>query len=64
MRLDKCDVYTTKETLGYRGRKPYISPVRGAAETEENQREKQIHKLKTKAFQGGGERNLWKSRIE
>ena len=28
MRLDKCDAYTTKETLGYRGRKSYVSAAR------------------------------------
>ena len=34
MKLDKCDVYTAKETLGYRGRKRYMATVK----SEENQR--------------------------
>ena len=36
MRLDKCDAYTAKETLGYRGRKTYVAAARGPAKTEEN----------------------------
>ena len=38
MRLDKCDVYTAKETLGYRERKSYITAERGAAKREIKQR--------------------------
>ena len=38
MRLGKCDAYTAKETLGYRGRKFYLSVARGAAKREEKQR--------------------------
>ena len=38
IRLDKCDAYTAKETLGYRGRKSYVSAARGAAKIEEKQR--------------------------
>ena len=38
MRLDKCDAYTTKETLGNRRRKSYVSATRGAAKKEEKQR--------------------------
>ena len=34
MRLDKYDAYTAKETLGYRGRKSYVSVARGAAKRE------------------------------
>ena len=35
MRLDKCGAYTAKETLGYMGRKSYVSAARGAAKREE-----------------------------
>ena len=28
MRLDKCDTYTAKETLEYRGRKAYMVAVK------------------------------------
>ena len=28
MRLNKCDAYTAKETLGYRGRKSYVSAAK------------------------------------
>ena len=35
-RLDKCDVYTTKETLGYKERKSYVSAARGAAKEKKN----------------------------
>ena len=38
MRLDKCNVYTAKEKLGYRGRKSYVSVARGAEKREEKQR--------------------------
>ena len=38
MRLDKCDACTVKETLGYRGRKSYLSAAREAGKREENQR--------------------------
>ena len=38
MRLDKCDAYTAKEILGYRGRKSYVSVARGATKREEKQR--------------------------
>ena len=38
MRLDKCDTYTAKETLGYRGRKLYVSAARGAAKRKENKK--------------------------
>ena len=38
MKLDKCDAYTTKETLGYRGRKSYVSATRRTAKREEKQR--------------------------
>ena len=34
MRLDKCDAYTAKETLGSRRRKTYVS----ATKRKENQR--------------------------
>ena len=36
MRLDKCNAYTAKETLGYKERKKYIAATR-AANGEENQ---------------------------
>ena len=39
MRLDKCNAYTAKETLGYRERKSYMSAARVAAKREEKQRE-------------------------
>ena len=42
MRLDKCNAYTAKETLGYRGRKSYVSAAREAAKREEKQRETDI----------------------
>ena len=38
MKLDICDAYIAKETLGYRERKSYVSAVRGTAKTEEKQR--------------------------
>ena len=38
MRLDKFDAYTGKETLGYQGRKSYISGAREAAKREEKHR--------------------------
>ena len=38
MRLDKCDAYTAKETLCYRGRKSYVSAARAAAKREKKQR--------------------------
>ena len=60
MRLDKCDVYTTK---GYGTGKIYISAARGAAKREGN-KEKKIHKLKIKAPQEGKERNPGNNRIE
>ena len=34
MRLDKCDAYTTKEILGYRGKISYVSVAREAAKIE------------------------------
>ena len=34
MKLDICDAYIAKETLGYRGRKSYVSMARGAAKRE------------------------------
>ena len=34
MGLDKCDAYTEKEILGYRGRKSYVSAAREAAKRE------------------------------
>ena len=36
MRLNKCDVYTAKETLGYKGRKSYMRAARGAEERDKN----------------------------
>ena len=36
MRLDKCDVYTAKEILGYRGRNSYMSAAREAAKEKKN----------------------------
>ena len=47
MRLDKCDAYTAKETLGYRWRKSYDSTARRAAKREEKkegQKKKQIQR--------------------
>ena len=38
MRLDKCDEYTAKENLGYRGRKTYVAAGKGPAKREENLR--------------------------
>ena len=38
IRLDKCDAYTAKETLGYRGRKSNMSAARGAEKREEKQK--------------------------
>ena len=35
MRLDKCDAYTAKETLGYRERKSYVTATRGAAKKKQ-----------------------------
>ena len=43
MRLDKCDVYKAKETLGYMARKAYVAATR-EKKTREAQEEKQIHK--------------------
>ena len=37
MRLDKCNTYTVKETLGYRRRKKYAVAARGTAKREEKQ---------------------------
>ena len=34
IKIGKCNAYTAKETLGYRGRKFYKSVERGAAKTE------------------------------
>ena len=39
MRFDKCNTYMATVTLGYQGRKSYISAARGATKKEENQRE-------------------------
>ena len=38
MRLDKCDVYTAKETLGYESRTTYVAATKGPVKREENQR--------------------------
>ena len=38
MRLKKCDTYIVKETLWHRGRKSYISAVRGVEKRKKNQR--------------------------
>ena len=38
MKIDKCDAYTAKETLGYKGRKFYVTAAREAAKREEKQR--------------------------
>ena len=48
MRLDKCDAYTVKETLGYRERKMYVAATKGPAKREK-QMEKQTHKQITNA---------------
>ena len=49
MRLDKCDAYATKDIIGYRGRKSYISVAREAAKrekkTERDKRNKPTVKL-------------------
>ena len=46
IRLDKCDAYTAKETLGYWGRKSFMSAARGAAKSErERRRNKPTDKL-------------------
>ena len=37
MRLDKCDAYTAKKALGYKGRKAYIAVTRRPANREKNQ---------------------------
>ena len=50
MRLDKCDAYTAKETLGYKGKKTYLAATRGPTKWEE-QEEKQTYKQITKAPQ-------------
>ena len=58
MRLDKCDTYTAKETLGNRGRKSYMSASRGAAKQKKNrkgQKKKQIYRQIIGAPQLGGE---------
>ena len=34
MRLNKCDVYTAKETLGYKGRKIYVAATKEPAKRE------------------------------
>ena len=34
MKLNKCDMYTAKKKLGYRGRKSYVLAARGAAKRE------------------------------
>ena len=39
MKLEKCDAHTAKETLGFRGRKSYVSAERGTAKGDEKQRE-------------------------
>ena len=57
MRLDKCDAYTAKETLGYRVRKTFVAAARGTAKKELNQKgtrgekNQKIHKQITKASQ-------------
>ena len=46
MRLDKCDAYTAKETLGYRERKSYMSEQEEQKKREENRgghKKKQIY---------------------
>ena len=37
MKQNKCNAYTAKETLDYRGRKLYVSAARRAAKIVENQ---------------------------
>ena len=44
MRLDKCDAYIAKETLGYRRRKTYVPSARGPANKEEKGRNKPTNK--------------------
>ena len=44
MRLDKCDVYTEKETLGYRGRKSFVSVAGGAAKRKKTERSRKEKK--------------------
>ena len=38
IKLEKCDAYTAKKIIGYRGRKSYVSATRGVAKREEKQR--------------------------
>ena len=45
MRLDKCDTYKVKETVGYRGKKTYMSVTRVAVKREEKQRDRRRNKL-------------------
>ena len=47
MRLDKCDAYTAKETLGCRGRKYYVSSPDEQQKEKKNrkgQKKKQIYR--------------------
>ena len=45
IRLDKCDAYTEKETLGYRGRKSYVLAREATKEKKyrEGQKKKQAN---------------------
>ena len=51
MRLDKCEAYTAKETLGYRQTKFYVSAERGTAKREEKQRDRRRNKSTDKLLE-------------
>ena len=44
MRLNKCDAYTAKETLGYRGRKFYMSAAKRAEKKRGTEEEKKDYR--------------------
>ena len=45
MRHEKCDVYTTKETLGYKRRKTYVAATKGPAKRGKPEKKKWRNKL-------------------
>ena len=63
MRFNKCNAYTAKVTLMYKGGESYISAARSAAKSNEN-REGQEKKRLIKVPQCGGERKPGKNRTE
>ena len=44
MRLDKCDVYTVKETLGCKERKTYVAAIKGPQKQRNKWRNKPRNK--------------------